>query len=84
MALDLSKYQMSEEILLSSRTFKTNDFVNENKDKIKPAGLAFFQSDWDSTLTDFYHNVLNMKEPRYEYDFPPHYTEPWLEKIPRS
>merc|ERR1711983_455472 len=37
----------------------------------------------DSSLTHFYHHVLNMKEPRYEYDFPPPYTTPWNEKMPR-
>ena len=82
--LDPAKYQQTtEEILLSSRTFRTKDFLSENQESIKPAGLAFFQSDWDSSLTHFYHHVLNMKEPRYEYDFPPPYTTPWNEKMPR-
>ena len=103
--IDLSKYnQPKGDILLSSRTFKTLEFLSENKGKVTPAGknkskiivfkmvshtclclgLSFFQSDWDSSLTEYFHNVLNMKEPKYEYDFPPHYTEPWLERNPRE
>ncbi|XP_063235721.1 large ribosomal subunit protein mL38 [Bacillus rossius redtenbacheri] len=61
---------------LSERTFRTQDFYRERQDDITPAGLAFFQSDWDRSLTDFYHNTLNMKEPVFEYDFPPPYIRP--------
>lgn len=38
--------------------------------------MAFFQSDYDSNLTEFYHNVLNIKEPIFEYDFPESYHPP--------
>jgi len=80
--IDASKYvQSSEEIDLASRTFKTRQFFDDNE--VTPAGLSFFQSDWDSTLTKFFHHTLNMREPRYEYDFPPYYTKPWVEKNPR-
>lgn len=48
---------------LQTRTFSTRGWYRKYQDLITPAGLAFFQSDWDYTLTDFYHNVLNMKEP---------------------
>lgn len=72
------------EIILAERTFKTNEFFLEHKDQLTPASLAFFQSDYDSTLTPFFHNVLNMKEPRFEYDFTPTYYAPWLEKNPRQ
>lgn len=58
---------------LQSRTFKTYDFYRKLQDNITPAGLAFFQSDYDTNLTEFYHNVLEMKEPIYEYDFPKTY-----------
>lgn len=43
---------------LEDRTFSTADFYRERQDDITPGGLAFFQADWDSTLTDFYHNTL--------------------------
>lgn len=61
---------------LEKRTFKTYDFYRKLQDNITPAGLAFFQSDHDSNLTEFYHNVLEMKEPIFEYDFPQSYHPP--------
>ncbi len=69
---------------LEKRTFHNRAFFDEHSKVMKPAGLAFFQSDWDSSLTKFYHNVLNMKEPRFEYAFPPPYTKPWTEATPRQ
>lgn len=61
---------------LEERTFQTLDFYRERQDDITPAGLAFFQSDWDMSVTDFFHNTLNMEEPIYEYDFPEPYIRP--------
>ncbi|KAL1518207.1 hypothetical protein ABEB36_001868 [Hypothenemus hampei] len=81
--LDLSKYCVNNsKQLLEARTFKTYDFYREMQDSITPAGLAFFQSDWSPSLKAFYHNVLEMKEPIYEYDFPPAYIRPqeWFPK----
>ncbi|KAJ8937134.1 hypothetical protein NQ318_019396 [Aromia moschata] len=63
-------------LLLSERTFSTYDFYRNLQDSITPASLAFFQSIWDPSLKHFYHNILNMKEPIYEYDFPPPYIKP--------
>lgn len=31
----------------------------ELQDVLTPAGLAWFQADWDSSLTDFFHNTLS-------------------------
>ncbi|XP_054714367.1 39S ribosomal protein L38, mitochondrial-like [Uloborus diversus] len=59
---------------LKERTFKTFDFYKEHQDHITPAGLAFFQCTWDKSLTDFFHNVLNMREPVFEYIHPPKYV----------
>ncbi|XP_067641820.1 large ribosomal subunit protein mL38 [Eurosta solidaginis] len=74
--LDFSKYKLaaSEQNNLEKRTFKTLDFYRAQQDHITPAGLAFFQTDWDESITKFYHNVLNMKEPIFEYDFPKPYV----------
>lgn len=60
--LDFSKYKLSQNEMnnLEKRTFKTLDFYGEQQDHITPAGLAFFQSDWDSSITNFYHNLLSM------------------------
>lgn len=41
-----------------------------------PAGLAFYQTDWDNSLTKFYHDTLMMTEPIYEYDFQSPYIKP--------
>lgn len=68
--IDLNSYKVTDEFDLEKRTFKNFDFYKQHQDFITPAGLAFFQCDWDNTLTDFYHNKLNMKEPIFEYDFP--------------
>lgn len=50
---------------LDGRTFKTFDFYEKHQDAITPAGLAFFQSNWDKTLTDFYQNVLGMVSKKF-------------------
>ncbi|KAF5279083.1 hypothetical protein FQA39_LY05761 [Lamprigera yunnana] len=67
---------------LSERTFKTLDFYRNYQELITPAGLAFFQSDWDDSLYEFYHKKLNMKVPTFEYDFPKPYIRPqeWFPK----
>jgi len=64
-------------VCLEARDFKTLDFYSKYQDQITPAGLAFFQSDYDSSLREFFHNTLNMREPRYEYEFPDWYVKPW-------
>ncbi|KPI92839.1 39S ribosomal protein L38, mitochondrial, partial [Papilio xuthus] len=61
---------------LEDRTFVTRDWYQKHQDSITPSGLAFYQSDWDYTVKDFFHNILNRKEPVYEYDFAPPYIRP--------
>ncbi|XP_056378317.1 39S ribosomal protein L38, mitochondrial [Hyla sarda] len=61
---------------LKMRTFKTLDFYRKYEDKITPAGLAFFQCAWDDSVTNVFHNILNMKEPIFEHQFPPAYHPP--------
>jgi len=70
--LDFSNYQLSVPCVnLSERTFSTYDFYSSYQDFMTPVGLAFFQANWDQSLTKFFHNVLDMKEPCFEYDFAP-------------
>lgn len=59
---------------MDKRTFKTFDFYRKHQDNMTPAGLAFFQSDWDKTVTDTFHNLLGTEEPIFEYDFPKAYN----------
>lgn len=61
---------------LDKRTFSTFDFYRSKEDIITPAGLAFYQTDWDDSLTKFYHQKLLIPEPVYEYDFPSPYIKP--------
>ncbi|XP_028264044.1 large ribosomal subunit protein mL38 [Parambassis ranga] len=61
---------------LVNRTFKTVDFYRKHQDSMTPAGLAFFQSQWDESVTNTFHNTLNMKEPVFEFIRPPVYHPP--------
>lgn len=56
--LDLSEYGIKAPIDLEARTFSTLDFYRKYQENLTPAGLSFFQSDWDTSLTDFYHKEL--------------------------
>jgi len=82
--LDLTEYQqptVAEGVNLLNRTFNTREFYEKitthNGGQLIPVGLSFFQADYDSSLHKFYHNVLNMEEPKYEYHFLPRYVRPW-------
>ncbi|XP_077126940.1 large ribosomal subunit protein mL38 [Ranitomeya variabilis] len=68
---------------LKLRTFKTLDFYRMYEDKMTPAGLAFFQCAWDDSVSHVFHNVLNMKEPIFEHQFPPIYHTPQV-KFPHG
>lgn len=59
--LDLSEYKIDGDKTtdLAARTFKTLDFYRKYQDEMTPAGLAFFQSDWDKSLINFYRDVLS-------------------------
>ncbi|KAL4711660.1 hypothetical protein ACJJTC_003061 [Scirpophaga incertulas] len=63
-------------VSLDERTFVTRDWYKKYQETITPAGLAFYQSDWDETVTNFFHKLLSTKEPVYEYDFPAPYIRP--------
>ncbi|XP_019721177.1 large ribosomal subunit protein mL38 [Hippocampus comes] len=61
---------------LADRTFKTVDFYRKHQESITPAGLAFFQCEWDESVTGTFHNTLNMREPVFEFIRPPVYHPP--------
>ncbi|XP_064640863.1 large ribosomal subunit protein mL38-like [Lineus longissimus] len=56
---------------LPERTFSTYEFYKEHQDYVTPAGLAFFQSEYDESVQTTFHNILNVREPAFEYDYPP-------------
>lgn len=57
--LDLSSHKIKETFNLKERTFSTPDFYRKLQDDITPAGLSFFQADYDMSLTDFFHQKLS-------------------------
>lgn len=61
---------------LEERTFKTVEFYRKHQDHMTPIGLAFFQSQWDESVTNTFHNTLDMKEPVFEFIRPPVYHPP--------
>ncbi|KAJ7427458.1 Peroxisomal acyl-coenzyme A oxidase 1 [Willisornis vidua] len=68
---------------LKMRTFSTFDFYRKHQDAMTPAGLAFFQCQWDSSVTSIFHQLLNMREPVFEFVRPPVYHPRQL-KFPRQ
>lgn len=74
--IDFSEYKKTKPCLnLKERDWKTLEFYRKHQDQMTPAGLAFFQSDWDSSLKEFYYNTLNTKMPIFRYDFPKSYIK---------
>lgn len=74
--IDFSEYKKTKPCLnLKERDWKTLEFYRKHQDQMTPAGLAFFQSDWDSSLKEFYYNTLNTKMPIFRYDFPKPYIK---------
>lgn len=43
---------------LNKRDFKVSDFYLNNQESITPVGLAFFQTEWDLSVKDLFHNYL--------------------------
>ncbi|XP_072846619.2 large ribosomal subunit protein mL38 isoform X2 [Pogona vitticeps] len=61
---------------LNMRSFKTFDFYKKHQSDMTPAGLAFFQCHWDDSVTKIFHQVLDMKEPVFDFVRPPPYHPP--------
>nr|XP_008511525.1 PREDICTED: 39S ribosomal protein L38, mitochondrial [Equus przewalskii] len=58
---------------LAQRTFHTFDFYKKHQEAMTPAGLAFFQCRWDDSVTHIFHQLLDMREPVFEFVRPPSY-----------
>lgn len=81
--LDYTEYKKIKPCLqLKERDWNTLEFYRKHQDDLTPAGLAFFQSDWDRTTKEFYHSSLDTREPIFQYDFPKAYIKPqtWFPK----
>lgn len=57
--LDFSEFKISADSDLEKRTFQTLDFYRKFQDDLTPAGLSFFQSDYDESVRDFFHETLS-------------------------
>ncbi|XP_076248768.1 mitochondrial ribosomal protein L38 isoform X2 [Calliopsis andreniformis] len=80
--LDYAEYKKLKPLHLKERDWNTLEFYRKHQDHLTPAGLAFFQSDWDPTVKEFYHFALGTEEPIFQYDFPKPYIRPqtWFPK----
>ncbi|KAK3707405.1 hypothetical protein RRG08_034462 [Elysia crispata] len=58
---------------LRDRSFSMYQFYKTYQTKMTPAGLAFFQCEWDTSVTSVFHNELEIKEPLFEFIQPPEY-----------
>lgn len=75
--IDFSEYKRAKPCLnLEERNWRTLDFYRKYQDHLTPAGLAFFQSDWEPSVKEFYFNTLKTRMPIFRYDFP----EPYIKK----
>ncbi|RUS71199.1 hypothetical protein EGW08_021035 [Elysia chlorotica] len=72
--LDFENLQHSiQSSSLKDRSFSMHEFYKSFQSNMTPAGLAFFQCEWDSSVTSVFHNKLEMKEPLFEFIQPPEY-----------
>lgn len=53
------------------RIFSTKQFWSEHASVIRPLGVHFFQTTWDSSVTDTFQNTFGLKEPVYVVDKKP-------------
>lgn len=68
---------------LEDRTFSTLEFYRNLQDEMTPAGLSFYQSEYDDNVRNVFWNVLDMKEPSFEFMHPPPY-HPKQKKYPHK
>ncbi|XP_059616637.1 large ribosomal subunit protein mL38 [Phlebotomus argentipes] len=66
--LDLKDYKRPQETKNpDERTFKTLDFYRKLQDTITPAGLAFFQAEYDDSVREVFHKKFDSSLPVFEY-----------------
>ena len=45
--------------VLGKRSFKAAEFHSNHKNSLTPVGLCFFQSEWDLSVKNYFHNKLS-------------------------
>lgn len=56
--IDLKEFQVTEADSVEKRTFSTLDFYRKFQDDLTPAGLCFFQADYDRSVRKVFHEKL--------------------------
>lgn len=65
--LDTSNLRF-DDFLLETRKFDTRSFLEHNRTiKMVPVGLSWFQTVWDESSNDVFHNCMKIRAPVYEY-----------------
>jgi large subunit ribosomal protein L38 len=70
---------LSASISFKSRIFSTFDFYKKFEKDLTPAGLTFFQCEWDESVQNVFHSVLRSAEPRYHFEWPQARVRPMSE-----
>lgn len=73
---EADQYRVKDALDLRERSFSTEQFYRHYESILTPAGLCWFNTDWDTSLNEYYNNTLGMKEPVFEYEFPKPHLEP--------
>uniref|UniRef100_A0A915JCU3 Large ribosomal subunit protein mL38 n=1 Tax=Romanomermis culicivorax TaxID=13658 RepID=A0A915JCU3_ROMCU len=72
----LEKINISHPQIFAERTFNAPEFYLKNQDQLTPVGLAFCQMEWDKSCTTCFHEILNMEQPIYDFEWPkPHFEK---------
>lgn len=56
--IDLKEFKVNETDSVEKRTFSTLDFYRKFQDDLTPAGLCFFQADYDKSVKKVFHEKL--------------------------
>lgn len=72
--VDLKEFQITPSDSMEKRSFSTLEFYRKFQDDLTPAGLCFFQSDYDKSVQDVFYKTLG--------EFPNHCEGKVLSKIP--
>ena len=49
----------TNQISFEKRSFDSKEFFSKYERSITPVGLSFFQTEWDLSVRNFFHNTLS-------------------------
>ena len=58
--IDFDILKKNDSSSLAERSFKAAEFHSNYKNDLTPVGLAFFQTEYDLSVKNIFHNVLSM------------------------